>query len=112
MAVLAVTAVATAEMIVAIAEEMIARSIKDEVATMETLEGAVVADTDVVAPLPGLTSRVKYATNRDTMPKIAGPDMPMMMIVATKKSMLLMGSTPTGTRIRVPHTISPVNSII
>jgi ACT domain-containing protein len=112
LAVTAVTTVTTAERIVVIIAEMTARSIKDVVVAVATLEVAVVADVDVVAPPHGLTSHVKFVTKKDTMPKIAGPVMQMMMTMVTKRSMLLMGSIQIGTKIRVPHIISPVNIII
>jgi hypothetical protein len=91
-AVLAMTvviAVKIAEMIVMMVDKMIARSIKDDSTAVETLEVVVVAD--VIAPPLWLTSHVKSATKRDTMPKIDGPDAPVMMTTTPRKYMPLMG---------------------
>jgi hypothetical protein len=57
-------------------------------------------------------SLAKSAIKRGTMQRIAGLDMPMMMIMEKKKFMLPMVLTPIGTRTPVPLTISPGSSTI
>jgi hypothetical protein len=93
-----------------IGAEMIAT--RDVVAVVVVQLVAVAVGADAAAPLLGWMQPARFVTRRGTMPKIAGPDIPMMMIMVTKRCMPLMVLTPIGTKTLVPHTTLLVNSTI
>jgi hypothetical protein len=111
-AVIVVIAVMTAATSAVMGAVMIARSTRDVVAVVE-IKLVAVAVAVAVAALPrGLMQPARFATRRGTMPRIAGPDTPMMMIMVTKRCMPRMVLTPIGTKILVPPTTLLENSTI